>query len=488
MALALQDRDVHTEGVTPALRRTHALIGALTLLTATILLFVDGIRNGDLYLQLLSGRFISAHGIVSHDPFPTIAHGELWLNQQWLSELTFFQITKQVGVTGLTIVYAALLAGPLALLLRVCRHRGVLTLIAIAALYCPGLWVVIHPRAAGFTVLGFSLLVFVVVQGWIAPRGSEGADRSLRWAVPAIAIVFALWANLHGGFVAGLLLIGLVTVGLAIDRWRSLPSAVDARRVALLGLSGAVAAAIVTVATPLGGAIWSYVVSFRNPAITLASSEWGPSDQAAPAIAYLGVAAAFAIWLCLSEPAPRRMMPPLVSAGFLLFGLLALRNIIFVAPALALQAASSIPNRRVRPSRAPIALAGLATTAVAFLWLTTGPARDARPLGSRLVDYALAHPPRHGYIAAYSGVGSYMLWRSPHTPVVLDGWLEHFSPFELRGAYSILDGWRRNPAGYVRALNVGAVVADRGRAIRALQRQGFVKRFSSPDGAYLIAR
>ena len=61
MELALQDRNAHTEGVAPALRRTQALIAALTLLTATILLFVDGIRNGDLYLQLLSGRFISTH-------------------------------------------------------------------------------------------------------------------------------------------------------------------------------------------------------------------------------------------------------------------------------------------------------------------------------------------------------------------------------------------------------------------------------------------
>ena len=179
MALALQDRDIDSEGLALESRRTLALIGALTLLAATTLLFVDGIRNGDLYLQLLSGRFISTHGIVSHDPFPTIAHGEQWLNQQWLTELTFFQISKQIGVTGLTIVYAALLAGPLALLLWVCRRRGVLTLVAIAMLYCPGLWVVIHPRAAGFTVVCFSLLVFLVVQGWIAPRGSAAADRRL---------------------------------------------------------------------------------------------------------------------------------------------------------------------------------------------------------------------------------------------------------------------------------------------------------------------
>ena len=66
--------------------RAQALIGALTLLTAALALCFDGTRDGDLYLQLASGRFVAAHGVVSVDPFQTIAHGSPWLNQQWLSQ------------------------------------------------------------------------------------------------------------------------------------------------------------------------------------------------------------------------------------------------------------------------------------------------------------------------------------------------------------------------------------------------------------------
>jgi hypothetical protein len=128
--------------------------------------------NGDLYLQLLSGRFIAGHGLVGTDPFPTIAHGQPWLNQQWLAELAFYGLARLVGITGLTIAYALLLAAPLALLLWLCRRKGTVMMFAVAALYGPGLWVVIHPRAAGFTLLAFSAVAAVIATAWLTPRAA----------------------------------------------------------------------------------------------------------------------------------------------------------------------------------------------------------------------------------------------------------------------------------------------------------------------------
>ena len=94
--------------------RTRLLIACLTLLVAALALCADRARNGDLYLQLFTGRFITQHGLVSHDPFPTIGQGRPWLNQQWLSELGFYAAAKSVGVTGVTVLYAALIAAPTA--------------------------------------------------------------------------------------------------------------------------------------------------------------------------------------------------------------------------------------------------------------------------------------------------------------------------------------------------------------------------------------
>ena len=149
-----------------------ALIGALIALVGALAICLDRFRNGDFYLSLMSGRFIAHHGFATHDPFSTVSQGGHWLNQQWLSELTFFRIFSVFGPTGLTVLYAFLITMPLALLLWLCRRKGWPMLIAVAAFYFPGVLAVIHPRAAGFTVLIFTLLVALLLLIW-RERGSR---------------------------------------------------------------------------------------------------------------------------------------------------------------------------------------------------------------------------------------------------------------------------------------------------------------------------
>jgi hypothetical protein len=471
----------------PTIERPGLFIGALTLLAAVLMLCLDGTRDGDLYLQLASGRFISAHGLAVVDPFRTIAHGEPWLNQQWLAELVAYKVVGWAGVTGLTVLYAGLLAAPLALLLWLCRRKGVAMLVALAVFYCPGLWVIVHPRAAGFSLLGFSVLVAILLLAWLRRHPGSPAPLRLRWAIPATLAVFALWANLHGGFVAGLLLIAVATGGLALE-WRPGPaSAIDARRIVLLALTGILAAATVLVATPLGADLLTYLASFGNPAISLASAEWRPTFQSPLALAYLGLATAFLAWLWARARGSRSPATALIALVFLAVALASLRNIVFVGPVLALSIASLAPDRPFRVPRALIGLAALSAGGATLLWVAAvGPARNEPILGSSLIDYAVRHPPPRGHIASYAGVGSFMLWRSARAPVVLDGWLEHFSPAELRGTYAVVDGRGANPMRYVRRLRIGAVIADRRKAIDILLAHGFAVKFKSPAGTYLV--
>ncbi|MFL5908817.1 MAG: hypothetical protein ACJ75Z_14620 [Solirubrobacterales bacterium] len=467
-------------------RSTWALIGALIALVGALALCLDRGHNGDFYMSLLGGRFISAHGVVNHDPFPTIAHGGTWLNQQWLSELAFFRVEGSLGQTGVTILYAVLLAAPLALLLWLCRQKGAVMLIAITVVYFPGVLAIVHPRAAGFTVLAFSALVALIAAAWRV-RGAERRGRGMVLAVIAILALFALWANLHGGFVAGLLLIALVTVGLAIDHRRGIPETASPRRVAILGLIGVLAAATVSLATPLGGAIWSYLLSFQNSAIDHASQEWRSALSDPPAMVYVGVVAAFAILTWIRSPRPRRATALLVSVGFVAFAIISLRNIIFVAPALAFQIAWSAPDRAMQTLRLPIAVAGSAAAAAVLFWAAVlGPAQADTYLRSPVVDYALAHPPKNGKIVTYAGVGSYMLWRSPRAPVVINGWLEHFTPQQLTDTYGVLRGYTPDLLGAVNRLQIGAVIAHVPAAIRRLEAAGFEPRFTAPDGTYLV--
>jgi hypothetical protein len=289
-------------------------------------------------------------------------------------------------------------------------------MVAVAAFYFPGLLAVIHPRAAGFTVVIFSLLVAVLAVVWRGRSGSVSRRRPRWWVGLAIVALFALWANLHGGFIAGLLLLGLVTVGFAIDHWRGIPGTLPLSRIAALGLVGVLAALTVTVATPLGAAIWSYLLSFQNQAISLASTEWGSALGDPLAVLYLGLATVFAAWMWVRSPRPRRATTLLVTAGFLVFAGYSIRNIVFVGPVLALQVAWTAPNRSPGPMRLPVALAGSVAAAAVLVWATIlGPARDDPTLGFPVADYAIAHPPKKGRIVTYAGVGSYINWRSPET-------------------------------------------------------------------------
>jgi hypothetical protein len=466
---------------------TWALICALIALVGALALCVDRGHNGDFYMSLLGGRFISSHGFVTHDPFPTVAHGGTWLNQQWLSELAFFRVAGSFGQTGLTVLYALLLAAPLALLLWLCRRKGAAMLVAITGIYFPGVLAVIHPRAAGFTVLAFSVLVALIAIAWqVRPEGRQ-RPLVLAGSIAAILALFALWANLHGGFIAGLLLIALVTVGLAIDHRRGVPETASPRLVAALGLIGVLAGVTVSVATPLGGAIWSYILSFQNSAIDHASQEWRSALSNPLATLYVSAAGAFAVWMWLRTPRPRRVTALLVSAGFVVFAVLSLRNLIFVAPALAFQIAWSAPDRAAETLRLPIATAGSAAAAATLFWATVlGPAQADTYLRSPVVDYALAHPPKNGRIVTYAGVGSYMLWRSPRTAVALNGWLEHFSPQQLSDTYGVLRGYTPDLLGAVERLQIGAVIAHVPAAIRRLEAIGFRPEYSSPDGTYLV--
>jgi hypothetical protein len=467
-------------------RSTWALIGALIAFVGALALCLDRFHNGDFYLSLMSGRFIAQHGFATHDPFSTISQGGTWLNQQWLSELAFFRVSEVFGPTGLTVLYAVLITAPLALLLWLCRRKGWRMLVAVAAFYFPGVLAVIHPRAAGFTVLIFTLLVALLVALW--GRGSaRTGERHAWWAPPAILVLFALWANLHGGFIAGFLLLGLATIGLAIDHRRGIPGSVPLSRVAVLGLIVVLAAAIVTVATPLGAAIWDYLLRFQNQAISLASTEWQSAFTSPLAVVYLSLATCFAAWMWVRSPQPRRATTLLVTAGFLVFAGYSIRNIVFIGPILALQVAWTAPNRGPTPVRGPVALFGAAAAAAALVWgLVLGPARDDPTLGFPVADYAIAHPPKHGRIVTYAGVGSYINWRSPNTPVVLNGWLEQYTPQELRDNYGVLRAWTSDLPGALRRIHAGAVITHVHTAIRQLEAAGFRAEFTSADGTYLV--
>ena len=104
--------------------------------------------------------------------------------------------------------------------------------------------------------------------------------------------------------------------------------------------------------------------------------------------------------------------------------------------------------------------------------LVLGPAQDDPTLAFPVADYAIAHPPEKGRIVTYAGVGSYINWRSPSTRVVMNGWLEHYTPQQLQDNYGILRAWTPDLRGALKRTHAGAVITHVHTAIRRLEADG----------------
>jgi hypothetical protein len=156
----------------------------------------------DTYLHIAVGRLIfDQHALPASDPFSTTMRGAHWVVYEWLSQVGYtlaYRLGGWIAVAALTAGAAALAFGQLTRYLL--EHwRPAPTIIAVlAALVLTAPHLVARPH-----VLALPLLVI-----WIAELiRSVDEGRPPLWRVLP---VMTLWANLHGSFLFGLAMTGLV--------------------------------------------------------------------------------------------------------------------------------------------------------------------------------------------------------------------------------------------------------------------------------------
>ena len=165
------------------------------ILYAALFLFTFHEADEDLWGRMAAGRLTMSDGRVPEkDVFAYVPTKPLWVDHEWLSGVVFYEVHRAFGGTGLLALRAAFGVGAMAFLLHAARGASpwTLTLLSLAAwpLLAQGFNSVV--RAQAFTFLFFALTLFVLEQG----KGRL-----------ALVPLVALWANLHGGFVLGPLLI-----------------------------------------------------------------------------------------------------------------------------------------------------------------------------------------------------------------------------------------------------------------------------------------
>ena len=164
----------------------------------------------DLWWHVRTGQLIlDDRSLPDADPFSFTATGAAWTNHEWLSDVTLAALYALGGDRAMSLWRTLLLVAFLGLFAGLLWRRFPHPLFVLAGVLVatPLIRIFINLRPHGFTYL-FALLML-----WIF----EGSRRrtKLLWGLP---VLFALWTNLHGGFVLG---VGMLTVFVAA-RWLGL--------------------------------------------------------------------------------------------------------------------------------------------------------------------------------------------------------------------------------------------------------------------------
>ena len=252
------------------LRRTPApwLLHYSPALLVFIIVVADAGRwaDPDLWGHLAFGRLILMRGhLPSRDIYSYSAAGLPWHDHEWLSEVVLTLCWSALGVVGLKLMKFAATAATITLLAMGAGETGApipLQLVVLttgAAAIAP----MMQFRPQLFDFAGLSALLLLLA------RDSYRHAGRLWLAIP----IFALWANLHGGFFVGLAVLAVYTAVTAIE---DLAAGDGLTRAIHLG--GVTAGCVLaTLLNPDGIGNWFTVIhTMRNPLTRAIVSEWQP--------------------------------------------------------------------------------------------------------------------------------------------------------------------------------------------------------------------
>jgi hypothetical protein len=179
----------------------------------------EQVTAADTWWTLAVGRYIVEHHVVpDHEVFSYTYEGAPWFNQEWLSQVLYFELFRVWGGLALALFKfaAVLVAFGLATWIGWRRSGSLLfaTGVAVAAVFVCRPFLDI--RAQLFLFLG-ALTVMAILETY-----RHGARA---WTLGLLPIVMLLWVNLHFSFVYGLGLLGLFAGSETLKSMAGLPEA-----------------------------------------------------------------------------------------------------------------------------------------------------------------------------------------------------------------------------------------------------------------------
>jgi hypothetical protein len=299
-----------------ALERNAFVITALAVCAGAQVAFLSSAVQSDTWYTLVSGRLIWRSGLPHHDTLTSLTAGKPWIDEQWLAQLGFYGLWAAGGMALAMFALVVLYTGSFAIIAAAARtrHASARSVALVTGIcFLVGLPNTILRAQVPAYVL-FALVLVLLL-------GAEGrSSRRVYLTLP----ILVLWANIHGSVLTGAALVslyGATTLVWAFRRERS-----GIRRGAVL----LIAPWACMLVSPYGLDLPHYYRSvLDNPALSHSVSEWGASTLRGQPFFFALLITAVA----LAALGHRRLTPfsILALAGTGVFGLIAIRNIVWFA-------------------------------------------------------------------------------------------------------------------------------------------------------------
>ncbi|WP_456707459.1 hypothetical protein [Bradyrhizobium sp. USDA 4452] len=392
----------------------------------------------DLGWHLAAGDLIRERGNVPfQDPWSFTLGDRQWYNLSWLWDViasVMFQYTGYVGLTLSVLACGAVITGYLA---SICLRSSASTLavcisVLAACLLYPAF--VTAPNSYLAASPNTPTMLFCVV------FYAECLKRTRWFLLPAMMV---LWANLHGGFVLGLFIIGLFGAACVLKRdWAGL-------RIYGFAAAGCLVAILIN---PLGWHIYAGVTTTLGHFAQANITEWWSYSAnfsvpgSIPGIVYIAIFAAFELRHPAASSAP--LESRLLSWLFLLLGFYQYRYMsfffMFATVPLALHIDRLLPKQlndlKVQRSLLVAGIVGMCALPLTLMHVRPALAMP-QLLSEQDARYLQTHFPHARLLNHWNVGGLLIFYTRGAVPVFVDGRSATAYPDELLRDYFTLSKW-----------------------------------------------
>jgi hypothetical protein len=210
------------------------------------------LADADVGWHIRTGEYIlDHHAVPSVDLYSFSKPNAPWYAWEWLTDVVYGGLHRAAGLKGIVLMAAILISLFALTLIRRMVSRGVHLFVAllVALLAVGGSSMHFLARPHLLTLLLLSISV------WVIEADRKRPSLRIWWLVPLTMV----WTNLHGGFLALIVVLGLAVVGTAIEAWFGFTGTI---RDALRYLKLTLACAAASLVNPYGWNLHRHVAEY----------------------------------------------------------------------------------------------------------------------------------------------------------------------------------------------------------------------------------